>query len=296
MSPRRLFALVVVLAASLLLRLPQVSAQNPKARVAVMNLENNSTWGWWGDNLGAAAADEFVTQLFKTGKFTVIERSQLQTIMEEQNLGQSGRVDASTAAEIGRLLGVQAILTGSITKFSIKTVSGGFGPVRASYSEAESALDVRLIDSNTGEILLAEDANGKKRMGGGTVDQVSLQRSFDSGVAQEALRPAVQNIVKKLAKESGRLAAIQPPVPPAQIVGVRNDQVYIDRGKNFGVTVGQRFEVQRVVDEIRAPDGTLLDSITDKVGTIEVVRVLGQSSICRIVEGEAAEGDTVTGS
>ncbi|HEX9701174.1 MAG TPA: CsgG/HfaB family protein, partial [Acidobacteriota bacterium] len=45
-----------------------------KVRIAVMNFENNSQWHWWGNRLGEAAADELVTQLFQTGKFSVVER------------------------------------------------------------------------------------------------------------------------------------------------------------------------------------------------------------------------------
>ena len=59
--------------------------------------------------------------------------------------------------------------------------------------------------------------------------------------------------------------------------------------------VGQRFEVVRVVDEIRDANDTVLDRITDTVGVLEVTRVLSQSAICRVVEGEANEGDTITG-
>ena len=52
-----------------------LSAQGARPRVAVMNFENNSTWASWGDNLGAAAADELTTQLVQSGQFTVIERA-----------------------------------------------------------------------------------------------------------------------------------------------------------------------------------------------------------------------------
>ena len=44
-----------------------------KLRVAVVAFENNSTWSYWGDNLGNAAADVFVTALMETGKFSMIE-------------------------------------------------------------------------------------------------------------------------------------------------------------------------------------------------------------------------------
>src|SRR4030042_7210653 len=118
------------------------AAGKGKVRIAVMDFENNSTWAWWGDNLGKAAADELVTQLVKSGQFSFIERDKLQAVLDEQALGASGAVQGSTAAKIGKILGIHLILTGSITKFSIKTMSGGFGGIGASYSKAESTVDV----------------------------------------------------------------------------------------------------------------------------------------------------------
>ncbi len=271
-------------------------AQNAsKVRVAVMNFENNSSWHYWGDNLGAAAADELVTQLFETGKFSLIERSQLDAVLAEQNLGQSGRVNPSQAADIGRLLGVQLILTGSITKFSIDTKGGGFRGFGAQYSEAESNLDVRLIDTNTAEILFAGDGEGKIRLGGLRIKGANFQRDFDAGLAQEALRPAVEEVAKKVAGKADSFSSIQAPIAPAQVVGLgQNGALYIDKGENYGVVVGQRYDVHRVVDEIRDASGTLLDTITEAVGVVEVTRVLAQSSVSTVVEGEAAEGDTLT--
>jgi len=290
-------ALVAVLAvgasSTTVLAAPAPAAPQDKVRVAVVGFENNSTWYYWGDNLGYAAADELVTQLFKTGKFSVVERSQINAILAEQDFGQSGRVQPSQAAEIGRILGVQVMITGSITKFSIDTKSGGIGGFGASYSEAESMLDVRLIDVNTAEILFADEGMGKTRLGGVRVGSVNFQQDFDAGIAQEALRPAVEQIVEKIAGEAESLASIQPPMPPASIVGSRDTNFYIDKGENFGVTVGQRYEVMRVVDEIKDASGNVLDRITEKVGVLEVTQVLAQSSICRLVEGEAVQGDTL---
>ena len=59
------------------------------------------------------------------------------------------------------------------------------------------------------------------------------------------------------------------------------------------MAVGQRYEVHRVIDEIRDAGGNLLDTIADTVGVVEVTRVLGQPSIATVVEGEAAEGGTL---
>ena len=214
--------------------------------------------------------------------------------MAEQNLGQSGLVNPNQAAELGRLLGVQLILTGSITKFSIDTKGVGFGRFRAEYSEAESNLDIRLVNTNTAEIMFADYGEGKVRLGGIDIKGVHFRQDFDAGLAQEALRPAVENVVKKIVDQADMFSSIQTPVALAQVVGAsENGAFYIDKGENSGVVVGQRYEVYRVVDEIRDASGNLLDTITDRVGMLEVTRVLGQSSISTVVEGEAAEGDTL---
>jgi len=78
------------------------------------------------------------------------------------------------------------------------------------------------------------------------------------------------------------------------IVGAGSDgSLYIDKGESAGVQVGQRYEVLRVIDEIVNAAREVRDQITDRVGIIEVTRVLSQSSICTIVEGDAAEGDVL---
>jgi curli biogenesis system outer membrane secretion channel CsgG len=270
-------------------------AQGQKVRVAVLPLENNSTWHYWGGHLGAAASDELTTQLVKSGKFSVVERMQLEAVMAEQNLGQSGRVNPATAASLGEILGVQIVFVGSITQFSIETKSAGIGGIGGSYSEAESVLDIRAINTSTAEIMSVAEGEGKKRFGGINVNDISFEQSFDQGIAQEAPRPAIEDVVEELVNQVDDFASIAPPAGRGSVVGVRDGSVYIDRGENFGVTTGQRFDVYRVVDEIRDAQGNLLDMITEKVGVVEVNRVLSQSAVCTIVEGEAAEGDEVRG-
>ena len=274
--------------------LSAVTAQaQDKVRVAVLNFENNSTWRWWGDNLGSAAADELTTQLVNSGRFTVIERAQLAAIMAEQNLGASGRVTADSAAKIGKLLGAQLLLTGSITQFSIERTSAGFRGIGGSISNAESKMDIRLVNTETGEVMAVAEGQGNKRMGGGYFKGASAERTFDQGAAQEALRPAVEQAVAKIVAQSGSLQSLRPAAPEGQIVNVRDGSYFINRGQNAGVKVGQRFDVMRVTDEIKDADGKLLDRVVSKVGTLEVTQVLSQSAICKLIDGQAGVKDAV---
>ncbi len=258
-----------------------------------MAFENNSSFSNWGDQLGAAAADELVTQLVRSGEFSVVERQRIDAVVAEQDFGQTGRLNPATAAELGQILGVQVVLMGSITQFSINTRRAGIGGIGGSFTEAESIIDVRVVNTTTGEIMAVAEGEGKKRLVGVRANDLNFSQTFDAGLAQEALRPAVEDAVEEIVEGADVYAAIVPAATSATIVGARGDSYYIDRGENFGIAVGQRFEVLRIVDEIRDAAGNVLDTITDRVGVIEVSRVLSQSSICTVVEGEAAEGDTV---
>ncbi len=285
-------ATVMVVAAAIL-AVPGTALAQAKVRVAVMNFENNSTWAWWGDNLGAAAADELATQLVQSGKYTVLERRELASILQEQNLGASGAVTPATAAKVGKLLGVQLILTGSITAFSIKRTSIGLRGIGGSYSNAESKVDARLVNTETGEVMVVATGQGNKRMGGGYFKGVSAEQTFDQGAAQEALRPAVEQVVAKLTEQSATLTSLTPAAPEGQIVSTRAGLYYINRGQAAGIKVGQKFSVHHVVDEIKDADGRLLDKVIEETGVLEVTQVLSQSAVCKLVSGKAAVNDTV---
>ena len=64
---------------------------------------------------GKYLAEELITRLFMTDRFDVIERQMLNKVLNEQKLGASGIIDEDSAVSIGQLLGVEAIVTGSIT-------------------------------------------------------------------------------------------------------------------------------------------------------------------------------------
>lgn len=291
---KRLIAMSVLLAVlAVMVQVPTADAAGKKIRVAVFDFQNNSTWTWWGDRLGEAANDEFVTQLVNSGQFSVIERQKLAAILAEQSLGASGAVQSSTAAKIGKLLGVQLIFTGSITAFSIKKTGGSIAGFGASYTKAESKLDVRMIDVNTGEILLVATGAGNKKMGGASFEGTSFEQHYDEGVASEALRPAVEEVTKQVIAKLPSLANLAPAAGSGKVVDVKGPKaIYIDGGQEGGVNVGDVYSVYRVTDEIKDEDGNILDTVTEKVGEIIVSKVLTKSAICETKSGTIKKGDS----
>jgi curli biogenesis system outer membrane secretion channel CsgG len=277
---------------ALLVSAASAQAQD-RPRVAVIPFDNRTDW--WAGSMGEVAADMIVTRLVNSGEFTVIERERLEAILEEQGFQLSGQVDPDDVVEIGRLAGVMYMITGSVTRFSIDEIGTSVLGRNVGYTEAQSEMNVRAISTETGEIITATEGSGSKRLV--NISGVISMSAMDRGVAEDALGPAADNIAEELVDQRERFVMIEveaPAAPAAAIVGSAADgSLYIDQGENLGVQVGQRFEVHRVIDEIVNAAGDVLDQITDRVGIIEVTRVLSQSAICTVVEGEAGEGDTL---
>src|ERR1700739_265405 len=116
------FLFTILVLASMLVFASTASAQN-KTRVAVMNFEYGTVQtgvsGVFGTNVdvGKGIADMLVDRLVKDGSYSVIERKELDKVLGEQNFSNSNRADPSSAAKIGKVLGVSAIIIGSITQF-----------------------------------------------------------------------------------------------------------------------------------------------------------------------------------
>ena len=60
-----------------------------------------------------------MTYLLEAGKYRVIELEQLQELMAERNLTLSGDIDPKTAVQIGKLLGIEYLITGAVTKLGV---------------------------------------------------------------------------------------------------------------------------------------------------------------------------------
>ncbi|MBU1487163.1 CsgG/HfaB family protein, partial [bacterium] len=98
--------------ASVAAQLSQDIPKEEKKRVAVIGLRNSEDKV---DELGDYLSDELISKLYQTGKFKLVERKFLDEVLKEQNLGISTIIDPETAVRLGKILGVEAIITGAIT-------------------------------------------------------------------------------------------------------------------------------------------------------------------------------------
>ncbi len=174
-----------------------------KPRIAVLEFTNKANNDWWWHNGAAAAQDIFVTELVKSRKFVVIERERINAIMQEKGLTLSKDIDAKTAMQIGKLLGVNYMLTGALTEYG-NTDTNAHGPGVGSLPSFGvhkrvfvAALNARVFNVSTGEIVWADEARKEESSSrvsvGGFGGGVSDDRMFD-----KVLKPIIQELVASL--------------------------------------------------------------------------------------------------
>jgi curli biogenesis system outer membrane secretion channel CsgG len=295
----------------LFISIPWAAAQT-KPRIAVMNFdyatvrtESAAIFGTDVD-VGKGITDLLVEKLVNGGTFSVIERKALDSIINEQNMSNSDRFDSSSAAKIGRLLGVDAIITGSITQFGrddkSTDIGGGavggitrrFGIGGVGKREAKAAVGItaRIINTDTGEILSVATGKGESKRsgttllgaggssggaGGGAVDMRSS--NFASTIIGEAVGQAVDSVANQLQSNSARL-----PTRVVKIEGLVADStggvLILNVGAKAGVKVGDKLAVVRTGREIRDPaSGKVIRRIEETLGEVVITEVDEQSAV-----------------
>ncbi len=266
-----------------------------KRRIAVLDFENKSgyTHRWWsGGTVGEGMADMLTTALVQTGDYRVLERQEIQSILDEQNMGLSGAVTPESAAEIGKLLGVELAVFGSVSEFghSQSNIGGtikkeGFGLGIKSQS-ATVAIDVRFVDTSTGEIISAETVRKSETKRGLSVQTREFgfdnRKQFDDSIVGKATRQAIDEIVDRVDATATSL------LWQAKIIK-GDGPIYINAGANDGVENGDVFVVYRAGEELIDPDtGLNLGSAESKVGVIKVTNNTignGKASQCEAISG-----------
>jgi curli biogenesis system outer membrane secretion channel CsgG len=299
--------------------------QGRKKRVAIMDFDyatvHSGVAAIFGQDVdvGRGITDLLVTYLVKDGSYSVIERKALDKIMAEQNFSNSDRANPNSAAKIGKLLGVDAIVVGSITQFGNETKNtkiggggggfGGFGVGGFGHknSKAIVGIDARIVDIDTGEILAVAEGKGESTrsstsllggggnwhgFGGGAADFGSSD--FQNTIIGEAVKLATQQLSTEVVAGKEKLVA-RTIIVEGLVAAVDSGQVVLNVGSKNGVKVGDELNVQRVTREIKDPaTGKVLRKMSTPVGVVKVTDVDDISAVCTPVSGAGFKiGDAV---
>ena len=283
-----------------------------KKRVAVINFDYATVQGAvsqifnTNEDVGKGIADLLVDRLVASGIYTVIERKAIDKIMAEQNFSNSDRADSTTAAKLGRLLGAEVIVMGSVTQFGRDdksmgiagtALSGfgskyGFGNAGKKSAKAVVGITARLVNTDTGEVLASESAKGESHrsgvnlLGGGGSDGNGgsgggsmAASNFSQTIIGEAVSESVTQLAEKLEQDASRLPATIVTVD-GLVADATGGTLVLNVGRRGGVKVGDRLEVRRVTKTITDPaTGKVLRRMDSAIGAVTITDADDQSSV-----------------
>ncbi len=146
----------------------------PRARIAVADFDVKAAKA--GGEIGTGLREMLVTALINSSRFSVVERQALNAVMQEQELGASGAAQPGAGgAQRGKIKTADLIITAAVTEFEPEAsggragIGGGGGVgsgvlgalLGASLNKAHMALDIRIIDASTSEVLAATRVQGQ---------------------------------------------------------------------------------------------------------------------------------------
>ncbi|WP_337286323.1 CsgG/HfaB family protein [Candidatus Methylomirabilis sp.] len=278
----------------------------PKKRIAVAKFDAAGAfmahYGGW--DIGGGLAAQLTTALVNSGHFIVVERAELSPVLREADMAMQKIVSKETAAQVGRILGAQLLVAGSVTEFDQRAgggrlrlggATGVFGGALMGESiNGVVGMDVRVIDTTTGQVVQSHRVEATTSQRGISAD-INVEQvifggdAFNKTVLGQATRQAIEQAVMFIIRSTEQTAWT------GRVVEVAGKQVYINAGASAGVKPGDRFTVTAVVRELTDPEsGAILGIVEDRRGEIEVVSVQEKFSVAKPrTPFQATRGDLV---
>lgn len=215
---------------------PQVGS---RLSIAVLPFEGKGDAAKFKD----AVTNKLINELVNSRRFRVIERSAMDKIISEQKVQASGVVDDKTAVGLGKIAGADALVIGTV-----------------SMVDSSLEISVRLVDVETAETIVAQDANSVN----GTQGEIDL---------------AVRNVATLVFNEL--------PIIEGDIIKVDADELFIDIGSLNGVKRGSKCVVFREGESIKHPiSGEILGKKVTRLGEIIVIQVNDKFAAVKPIETE----------
>ena len=230
------------------------------------------------DRVGKQAADILAIRLTDSGKFIMLERSDLGKVDQERKLAKLS----------SQSVGANFLIVGSVSEFGRSNVSevGIFS--RNKKQKVNAVVNVRLVNVNTGEIIYSEEGGGESVSEANTVMGVGAKASYDSSLDDKALSAAilklVSNLIENLMDQQWR----------SYLLSADKGVYTMAGGKTQGIEIGSQFSVFMPGKQVKNPQtGMNIELPPSKVAEIQVTSQAGKGkneiSLCSLVSGDVAD-------
>lgn len=278
------------------------SSQLPSIFVAPLHGDPRS--GFWQPAVGDGLAEMLITELHKLGKFRVLESTTTEEIKGEIKMGDDGWIAPDEKVEKGHWKGADYMLVGKITRFGEKDTSYGGGsgwmPIRlpgpfehfqVTKTEAEVAIDWRIVDTASREVIESGRGNGMEKgtswgFGSGMGSGFVQNREFRNSALGKATVKAINEIVAGLSKVNlgpGKNTVIHESrsITSGTVEAVTPPFLVVALGEKHGLKPGDRLELCEV-NEVHNKKGEVVLRDEKRVGEVIVQSVQADKSIVRV--------------
>lgn len=252
-----------------------VAAQIPvapvlKRKIALGRVTNETNYGQSllrdrsDDPLGKQVTDLLSKALTESGAYVVFERPDIGRIQAESKL---------TDTKLN-LIGVDALIIGSLTEFGRKTV-GETGFVSSSKRQVAFAkMDIRVVDVNNGNVFFATSGAGEASTESASTFGFGSQASYDGTLNDAAIRLAVSETVSRLSTQ------MQARPWQTYILKTNGNQIFMGGGKSQGVKAGMEFAVFTAGEQIKSPQtGALITLPGQSIARLKVETLFGEGDL-----------------
>ncbi len=265
---------------------PQVQSTNEKGKtlkrkVAISRFSNETQYGKGvfydkkNDPMAKQALDILSARLASSGKFILLERSEMNEVENEQG------VNAAEYAKIG----ADYIIVGSITQFGRKNTGDVTLFSQAKTQTVEAAVSIRLIDVSTGQIIYSEEAKGDAELKSKTTMGFGGSADFDASLSDKAISGAISQLTENIINN-----CMDRPWK-AYFLAVEDGDVYMSGGKSQGVNEGDTFVVKEKGKSVKNPQTGMMMNLPGKnVAKIKVTFSGGTTSADEFSIVEFTEG------
>ena len=229
------------------------------------------------DPMGKQALDILSSKLAASGKFLLLERSDLSSLLEESQKG--GNVAATVGADY--------MIIGSITEYGRKDTGKNRVFSSEKTQQVEAAVAIRLVDVASGLIIYSDEAKGSAQLTTKTTMGVGGQASFDATLSDKAISEAigqlVENIINKCTNNPWK----------TYFISYEPDAVLIAGGNSQGIKEGMTFSVMTKGKKVKNPQTGIMITLPGKrVGEAKVIMTGGDTPETEysFVEDTSSEG------
>ena len=214
------------------------------------------------DPMGKQALDILSAKLAASGKFLLLERSDLATLLDEAKKGEGS---LST-------IGADYMIIGSITEFGRKNTGKSGVFTNTNVQTVEATVAIRLVDVSTGLIIYSDEGKGQAELTSKTTFGVGGKAGYDATLSDKAISEAigqlVENIINKCTDKPWRTYFLTYDADGKLVAG----------GASQGVKVGDTFAVKTKGKKVKNPQtGVMIDLPGKQIGTVTVTMTAGDT-------------------